>query len=216
VPSATEVTAPTPVSEEGQTAPQEPPPPTTLPEAPPEAPPPPPSHHGLVLESRLGALTYLGQWRHEAPPSVWLYTQIGFELPRPFGWIMPFGYGELAVMSTSVGNDESHSIGFPVYGFGGGLRFTARIKRIAVFGQGAIGVTRADTPQGSLADLGFPGMETLSLSIGGRLGVEWYQVDRHMAIGLGVGVRDALGFKKEFGSDVPVVIDSSAALRYTF
>ena len=36
------------------------------------------------------------------------------------------------------------------------------------------------------------------------------------SIGAGIGIRDALGFKKDFGSDVPLIVDSSVALRYTF
>jgi hypothetical protein len=41
-------------------------------------------------------------------------------------------------------------------------------------------------------------------------------VDRHMALGLGVGVRDLLGFKQTFGSDTPLALDATGALRYTF
>jgi len=69
---------------------------------------------------------------------------------------------------------------------------------------------------GALGILGFHNAESLGATFGGRVGVEWYQVDRHMALGLGVGVRDLLGFKETIGSDTPLALDATAALRYTF
>lgn len=190
------------------------PPPTILPEAPPEAPPPPPRRKGLVLESGLGGLQFLGQFRHVAPLAPWAYSQLGFEL---FRWLMVFGYGELSFTDTSEAQDESHSRAFPIWGFGGGLRFTVHITpRVALFAQGSAGAMEADVPRGALASLGYKNAESLGATVGGRLGVEWYQVDRHMALGLGVGVRDLLGFQKTTQTDTPLALDVTAALRYTF
>ncbi len=191
------------------------PPTPILPEAPPEAPPPPPRHKGFVVESRLGALGFMGQFRHVAPTAPWFYTQLGFE---PIAWLMVFGYGELALTDTSEAQDETHSKAFPMFGFGGGLRVTIHVtERVAVFAQGAIGAMKADVPNGTLAFLGYRDAESLQPAFGGRIGVEWYQIDRHMALGLGVGIRDAKGFAKLGGTaDTPLMFDASAALRYTF
>jgi hypothetical protein len=190
------------------------PPASILPEAPPEAPPPPPRHKGLVLESGLGGLQFLGQFKHVAPLAPWAYTQLGFEL---FRWLLVYGYGELSFTDTSEAEDETHARAFPMFGFGGGVRVTIHATpRVAFFAQGEAGAMQADVPRGALGILGFHNAESLGATFGGRVGVEWYQVDRHMALGLGVGVRDLLGFKETIGSDTPLALDATAALRYTF
>ena len=186
-----------------------------LPEAPLEAPPPPPHRKGLVLESRLGALAFLGDFRHLSPTAPWWHTDLGYEL---LNWLAVFGYGELAFTSTSESQGPSNAIAFPIFGFGGGARITVHVtRRVALFLEGDAGAMKADVPHGALVDLGFGNAERLGLTFGGRLGVEWYQVDRHLAFGLDVGLRDATGFAKEFvGSGPPLMIDASAAVRYTF
>jgi len=188
---------------------------STLPEAPLEAPPPLPHHKGLVLESSLGGLGFLGQFRHIAPTAPWLHGQLGYEVTR---WLMLFGEGELAFTSTSESQDESHSYSFPIFGFGGGLRVTVHAtERVAFYAQGSIGVMAANVPTGALTILGFRNAETLDPSFAGRLGVEWYQIDRHMALGLAVGLRDATGFAKlGLQSDTGLMADASVVIRYTF
>lgn len=185
-----------------------------LPEAPLEAPPPPPRHKGLVLESSLGALGFLGKFGAEAPTAFWLHTQLGYEI---FKWLMIYGEGELAFTDTSNGNGPTQTRAFPIFGFGGGPRFTVHFSdRVAIFAQGDIGAMTSDVTSGALANLGFKNAESLGLYFGGRLGIEWYQLDRHIALGLQVGLRDATGFKRVAGSDLPLMIDGGLALRYTF
>ena len=192
-------------------------PPSTafFPEAPPEAPPPLPRKKGLVLETRIGGLAFLGKFANLAPPAPWVHTQLGWEF---FKWLMLFGYGELAFTGTSGNQTEVNTIYFPIYGFGGGLRFTVHVTdRVALFLQGNAGAMSAVVPRDSLTFLGYQNAQSLGFAVGGRLGVEWYQVDRHIALGLAVGVRDALGFKIQDGeSDTPLMLDASVALRYTF
>jgi hypothetical protein len=190
------------------------PPTPILPEAPIEVPPPPPRHKGLVLEAGVGALQFLGQFKHVAPLATWGYAQLGYE---PWRWLLLYGYGELTFTDTSEAEDETHARAFPIYGFGGGARITVHAtERVAVFVQGQAGAMQADIPKGALADLGFPKAENLGVALGGRLGVEWYQMDRHLALGLGVGLRDAMGFQKDFGADTPLAFDATASIRYTF
>jgi hypothetical protein len=185
-----------------------------LPEPPPEAPPPLPHHKGFVLEQSLGALGFIGGFRHVAPTASWLHTQFGYEF---LNWLMLFGEGELVFTSTSEAVDESKVIAFPIYGFGGGLRVTVHATdRVAFFVQGSVDALKADVPANSLTILGYHNAESLNPSFGGRLGVEWYQIDRHFALAVLGGVRDAQGFAKLAGGDNGLMWDAGAAIRYTF
>ncbi len=179
-----------------------------------EAPPPRPRHKGLVLESTLGVLAFGGQFRHVAPPASFLHTQLGYEL---LSWLMVFGEAELAFTDTSESQDASGTRAFPLYGFGGGVRVGPRIGNFGVFMQADVGALAAEVPHDALADLGFRGAESLGLEIGGRVGFEWYQRDRHLALTLQGGPRLAQGFSKLGApADLPIMWDVAAGLRYTF
>jgi hypothetical protein len=180
-----------------------------------EAPPPLPRRKGIVLESSLGALVFVGRFRQIAPPAPWLRVQLGYEL---FSWLMFFGQGELAFTDTSVAQDPSKARAFPMFGFGGGVRLTVHLTdRVAFYGQGELGALKADIANNGLANVGFRDAESLGLSFGARVGLEWYQLDRHIALGLAGGVRDAKGFAKSGPqSDTPLMVDASVFLRYTF
>jgi len=186
-------------------------PPTNLDEPPPVR----PRRRGLVLESSLGALGFVGDFRHVAPTASWFHGLLGYEI-NP--WLMLLGEGELAYTDTSESVDESHVSAFPIWGFGGGARATFHAsERVAVFVQGNVGALGADVPHGTLAVYGFRTAESLNPSYGARLGLEWYQIDRHMALSLQAGVRYADGFAKFLASsDVPMLWDAAACLRYTF
>lgn len=185
-----------------------------LPTPPPEAPPPPPRHKGFVIEQTLGALGFIGQFGKVAHPAFYLHTQFGYEI---FRWLMVFAEGEFAFTDTSLGQDPTKARAFPIFGFGGGLRFTIHAtERFAFYLQGSGGGIMADVPARVLGNLGFANAEKLGFYVGGRLGIEWYQLDRHLAIGLAGGTRFLPSFKKSFGSDTPLGWDAEASLRYTF
>lgn len=190
---------------------------TTLPTAPPEAPPPRPHKKGVVLETTAGALGFTGQFRHVAPPGFWMHTQVGYEL---LDWLMLFGAGELGFTDTSVSQDASHSKAFPIWGFGGGVRFTIHpTARFAFFVQGEAGALEAYVPHQTLGILGFSKAESFGAQAGGRVGVEWYMADRHLALVAQGGVRDAFGFARSgpgAPSDLPLMWDGAVGLRYTF
>jgi hypothetical protein len=188
---------------------------TTLPTPPAEAPPPRPHKKGLVLEATAGVLGFMGQFRHVAPPAYWMHMQLGYEV---LSWLMVFGEGELAFTDTGVSQDESHTMAFPMWGFGGGLRATIHpTDRFAFFLQGEGGALTAYVPRNSLSILGYRNAEGLNGSVGGRIGLEWYHLDRHIALTAQGGVRDALGFAKLVGgADLPLMWDASAGFRYTF
>lgn len=199
---------------------------STLPTPPPEAPPPRPRKKGLVLESTAGVLGFAGSLRHVLPPGYWMHMQLGYELWR---WLMVFADGELAFTDTGISQDPTHVIAFPIYGFGGGLRATGHVTdRFALFVQGQGGALTAYVPHGALTILGYRNAESLNGEFAGRLGVEWYQMDRHLALTAQAGVRDALGFARIVGGglgggrdlggsrDLPLMWDGSVGLRYTF
>jgi hypothetical protein len=192
-----------------------PPPTTTIPEAPAEAPPPLKRHKGVVAEGSVGGLGFIGQFRHVAPMAPWFHVGLGYEFLR---WLMLFVEGELAFTDTSEAEGPSDVYAFPIFGFGGGLRVTVHATdRVAFFVQGSVGAMKADVPTGALLILGFGNAESLGATFGGRIGIEWYQVDRHMALGVSGGVRDATGFAKTIGTpDLGLMADASATIRYTF
>jgi hypothetical protein len=89
--------------------------------------------------------------------------------------------------------------------------------RIAAYGQLEVGGLEADVPHNALTVLGFRKAESFNLSYAARIGVEWYQMDRHLALFAALGGRDATGFAKVVGaSDLPIMWDLGAGLRYTF
>jgi hypothetical protein len=141
--------------------------------------------------------------------------QLGYEV---LNWLMLLAESELAFTDSSESQDPSKTRAFPIYGFGGAIRFTVHVsERVAIFAQGGIGAMRADVPKNALAILGFRDAESFNPYFGARLGVEYYQIDRHLALGLGIGVRDARGFEKlAVQSDTPLMWDAGATIRYTF
>jgi hypothetical protein len=185
-----------------------------VPVAPAEAPPPPPYKKSLVIDSSLGALVFLGKFGQTAPPAPWIRTQIGYEIFAP---LMVFGEGEVGFTDTSGTQDPPKTRAFPLFAFGGGARFTVRFTdRFGVYIQGSLGAMEADIRKRALEIIGFKDAETLGLYVGGRLGLEWYQLDRHFALGVQSGLRDATGFKRTIGSDTPLVFDAGASIRYAF
>lgn len=186
-----------------------------VPAAPAEAPPPLPYKKTVVIDSSVGALVFLGKFGETAPPSPWIRMQVGYEL---FKWLMFFGEGELGFTDTSGSQAPPRTRTFPLFGFGGGGRFTARFTdRFGVYLQGSLGAMKADIRARSLDIIGYGDAESLGLYLGGRLGLEWYQIDRHFALGVNAGLRTATNFKLATGaSDTPLAFDAGASIRYAF
>ena len=191
----------------------------TLPAPPPEVPPSRARHKGVVLETTAGMLGFAGNFRHVAPPAPWLHGQLGYEI---FRWLMVFGEGELGFTDTSEAQGEAQATSFAMFGFGLGLRGTLHAtERVAFFLQGDFGWLEAMVPHGTLQNLGYTNAEGLTLGFGTRLGVEWYMIDRHLALTAQGGLRDAAGFKQALlggvaTNDTPLMWDAALGLRYTF
>ncbi len=188
---------------------------STLPGAPQEAPPPPPRKKGLVLEQSLGAQGFAGKFGGLiGHPSVWLKTQLGYEI---FKWLMVFGSGDLTMTDTGDSTGPSQNRPFPIIGFGGGIRFTIPFTaRAGMYVQGEAGGDVAIVKSGVLANFGYHPAESVGFMAGGRLGFEWFQVDRHLALGISGGARYMLNIAYEGGGDLPLAWDATIDLRYTF
>lgn len=179
----------------------------------PEAPPPPPRHHGLVLESALGALDELGPMKNVSPLSPWFHVQLGFE---PLKWLMVLGETDLAFANTSYAATPPPARTYVLFGFGGGVRVTVKpTDAIGVYAQGTLGVAKVSND--SLYTYGYLDANTLHPYFGGVLGLEWYQVNPHYALALNGGVRDYNALlDRTLGGGTALALIVSAALRYTF
>ncbi len=188
---------------------------STLPAPPPEAPPPPPRHKGVVLQQDLGVLGFAGKFGGlTGHPAFWMHTQLGYEL---FKWLMLYGEGELAYTDTVESVGPSQNRGIPILGFGGGARFTVHFTdRVAMYLQGGAGGATAYVKSNVLTNYGYHNAESVGFWAGGRLGLEWYQIDRHMALALSGGARYLTNFARVVGSDLPLAWDATLGLRYTF
>ncbi len=180
-----------------------------------EAPPPPPRHKGLVLQGNLGALFFPGAFGKLSPPAPHFRVALGFEI---FRWLLIFGEGELAFGSTHVAVDPPFSRAFPIWGFGAGARGTLPIgSRVGLWLEAAPGFWTAQTPTNALGVLGFRDAESLGLFVRGRIGVDWYQIDRHFALFVAGGARFAPSFTYASGpAGSPLAAEGSAGIRYTF
>jgi hypothetical protein len=200
--------------------PRPPEPRASTPTSPDEAPPPRPRRRGLLLESALGVLAFAGQFRHVAPPAYLIRTTLGFEVLR---WLTALAESELAFTDTTETQDPSNARAFPIWGFGGGLRVSAPFgSRLAGLVEGDVGALAAAVPRNTLVNLGFRSAESPGAYLGGRVGVDWYQVDPHLALVIRSGARAALGFSASQGTagagtgDVPLMWDIAVGLRYVF
>ena len=188
---------------------------STLPAAPLEAPPPPPRKKGVVLEQSLGAVGWVGKFGGlTGHPGIWLKTQLGYEL---FKWLMLFGAGDLAFTDTGDSTGPAQNRPFPILGFSGGVRFTIPFtNRVGMYVQGEAGGDIALVKSGVLTNFGYHPAESVGFMAGGRLGFEWFQVDRHLALGVSGGARYMANLAYEGGGDLPLAWDASIDLRYTF
>lgn len=178
-----------------------------------EAPPAPPRGHGFVVESTVGALGHIGPLKNVSPTSPWFHLQVGFE---PLAWLMVFGEGDLVFSNTSYANPPPDPRTYALFGFGGGVRLTVKpTDRLGIYVQGSAG--GAKITEDVLYYYGYRNADQLGLYYGGQLGLEWYQVNPHMALAVNGGVKnyqDVLG--RERGGEQALAWTGGVALRYVF
>jgi hypothetical protein len=177
------------------------------------APPPPPRKRGFVLESSIGVLGQLGDLKNITPTAPWFGLRFGYE---PLRWLMVFVEGDLFVGSTSYAKRPPPPRSFVFWNVGSGLRLTLKpTDRLGVYLQGSVGVGRAT--EDVLELYGYEHAEELGLYGGGELGVEWYQVNPHLALAVHGGVREyPRALRRERDERPPLTWLSGVGLRYTF
>jgi hypothetical protein len=176
-------------------------------------PPPPPRHIGFVLESGLGAFGQLGEMKHVSPLAPWFHVQFGYE---PLRFLMLFAEADLVLSNTSYAPPPPPARSYGLWGVGGGLRGTVKASdRVGLYLQTSMGgaAVSADV----LGIYGYRHADTINLYFAGELGVEWYQVNPHLALSLHAGIRDYTAtFTRDFSSAPPLAWVSALGLRYTF
>jgi hypothetical protein len=177
------------------------------------APPPPPRKKGFVLESSLGVMGQLGHLKNIAPNAPWFGLRFGYE---PLRWLMVFAESDLFVASTSYAHPPPPARSFAFWSFGGGVRLTVKpVDRIGVFVQGSVGAGRATDDVLEL--YGYQHADELGFYQSAELGVEWYQINPHLALAVHGGVRNyPRALKRDLDSQAPMTWLSGAGLRYTF
>lgn len=178
-----------------------------------EAPPPPPRKKGFVLESSIGVVGQIGRLKNIIPNAPWFGLRLGYE---PLGWLMAFAESDLFVTSTSYAHPPPPPRSFAFWSFGGGLRVTVKPSdRVGLFLQGSLGAGKATDDVLQL--YGYQHADELGLYESAELGVEWYQVNPHLALALHGGARNyPRALQRELDSKPPMTWLSSAGLRYTF
>ncbi|HEY2404400.1 MAG TPA: hypothetical protein VGI10_00250 [Polyangiaceae bacterium] len=178
-----------------------------------ETPPPPPRHKGVVIESTIGAFGHLGSMRYISPTAPWFRVQLGFE---PFRFLMLFGEADLVLANTSYGRPPPPPRTYALYGFGGGLRGTLKVlDRVGLYAQASGG--GASITEDVLSTYGYQNANQLAFYYGAELGVEWYQVNPHLALAVHGGIRDyPTNFLRVRSNQEPLAWVSGVALRYTF
>ena len=178
-----------------------------------DVPPPPPRKHGFVLESSVGVLGHVGHLKNISPSAPWFGLRFGYE---PLRWLMVFAETDLAVASTSYSHPPPPPRSYAFWNFGAGVRVTIKpTDRFGVYLQGSIGGGRVT--EDVLEIYGYPHAEELGLYQSAELGLEWYQINPHLALGVHGGVRNYPStLKRDRDDQPPLAWLSGVTLRYTF
>jgi len=179
-----------------------------------ETPLPAPRRHGLVVESGLGVVTQVGSLKHITPSAPRFQLRVGYEV---LSWLMPFIEADLVLASTAYASQPPPPRSYAHYGGGGGVRFTLPLGSIfAILAQGSLGVARV-SEQNVLSVYGFPNADNPNLYYGAELGLVWYQVNPHLALGFHGGFRSyGAGLERDTGGEPPLAILGSVELSYAF
>ncbi len=178
-----------------------------------EAPPPPPRHHGVFVESGLSASGHLGTLKNISPVAPTFSLKVGIE---PLRFALIFVEGELTVSNTSYARTPPPPRTYHLYNLGAGARFTVGFgTSIGAFAEGSLGFSRVS--EDVLGVYGYLDANELNPYFGGRLGVEWYPTNPHLALGLGGGVRSyAAGLTRERSSEPALAWSFGPQISYRF
>jgi hypothetical protein len=173
---------------------------------------PAPRRHGLVVESGVGFVNHLGELKHITPIAPWFQLRVGFEV---FPWLMPFLESDLSFATTAYASEPPPARSFFQYGAGAGLRASFQVYDwLGVMVQGSLGLSLI-SEQNVLSIYGFPNADEPNPYFGGELGLEWYPVNPHLALGIRGGLRSYAGMARE-SETAPFALLGSGQIRYAF
>jgi len=177
-----------------------------------EVPPPPPRHRGMVLEAGTGVAFPLGALRHVSPPSPWFQLHLGYE---PAKWFMVLINGDFTLANTSYAARPPAPRTYAHYAFGAGARFQFSLAEwLGVHAQLELGAS--EVTEEVLVQYGYTQADELHFHYGARLGVEWLQINPHLALGLQGTFRNYPGLDRINDASAPTALMTALALRYAF
>jgi hypothetical protein len=158
-------------------------------------------------------LGHLGPLKNVSPVSPWFHLQFGFE---PLAFLMVFAEADLVFSNTSYANPPPETRAYALYGGGGGLRLTVKITdRVGLYAQGSLGFARIN--EDVLFVYGYRNADSWGFYYGAQGGIEWYQVNPHMALAIHGGVKN---YDEIFGRDrsnqPAFAWTGGVAIRYVF
>ncbi len=171
------------------------------------APPPPPDPskfaRGFFASGELGALVFLGHTGRYAGPGPAFGVRLGYDL---FRW--------MAIQAHVAGASSDADTPPPTSGqafqtllYMGELRFTARIRRVALFAEGGAGAAQLTSNVLDLVNI--TRGQLFSLAVVGGGGIDYHTLNRHFSVGLDADYIWMQGFSKTSS------LTASAYLRYT-
>lgn len=175
-----------------------------------EVPPPPPRHRGVVVEAGSGAAFPLGALRHVSPPSPWFQFHVGYE---PTTWFMALVNADFTLANTSYAARPPEPRTYAHYAFGAGARFQLVLaERFGAHAQLELGAS--EVSEEVLGPYGYTSADSLNFHYGARVGLEWLQINPHLALGLQGTFRNYPGLDRANDSDPPTTAIVAAVLRY--
>jgi hypothetical protein len=165
-----------------------------------------------VLETGAGAVFQLGALRHVSPPSPWLQVHLGYEVAE---WFMVLVNADLTLADTSYAARPPEPRTYAHYAVGAGGRFQFRLASwLAAHAQLELGIS--EVTEDVLEQYGYRQADSLGFHYGARLGLEWLQVNPHLALGAQGTLRNYSGLDRANNADAPLAAIGALTLRYAF
>jgi hypothetical protein len=147
--------------------------------APPPWPDPKKFAKGPFASGELGALVYMGRAGKYTAPGVAFGLRLGYDLWR---WLAVQAH---VLGASSDANTPPPTFGqsFQTYIYGGEVRFSLRIHRVALFAEGGAALAQLST--NVLDQVGVTHGSRFSFAAIGGAGIDYHTLNRHFSVGLG-------------------------------
>lgn len=166
-------------------------------------------HHGLFLETHLGARGFIGGVGNLSDPGLFMSAGLGYELTS---WLWFMVKAEASIHKTNAPRPPDTS-GFEVVGFLGELRFQINMTARSALWIGAEFGTSFVTSE-VLRTYGLRDAADFGLVYGGQLGFDWHMRNAHHSVGFLGGAR--LFPNLELNGEQAIGVHGTLYLRYVF